>query len=354
MPARPCERPSTSRLAGLDALRGIAALWVMYYHFLLLSSADHQIVGKGYVAVDFFFMLSGYVMARTYEPRLAGGYTVRRFMVARYRRLWPVMAIGTLIGAPMLALELGNPGPFAVIAVANLLLLPVFMTGGAIFPVNGAAWSIFAELTANLAHGVWLWRLRNAALAVFAALLVPALIWICLAFDTLNAGAGENSFLAGILRALFGYSAGILLWRVWKDKPPVRVPPFLAFATIPVIALLVRSLSVETWFFDLGFVLLASPFLIAGGLTYRGNHCLGRWLGAISFPLYAVHMPLMFWSKGLGLGPVSGVAAALALAAYIAMRTNPAAIFPRRGPEMTPAAAEGSLNIERGITLRSR
>ncbi len=314
-------RPAESaRLAGLDALRGIAALWVLHYHVMRLADAPLIAAGKGYLAVDFFFMLSGYVMARTYEHRFAQGFGPVRFMAARYRRLWPVMAIGASLGAPLLATELQDPGAFALIATANLFLIPVFLGSGAVFPLNSPAWSIFAELCANLAHALGLWRLRTASLAIFCACLLPALIWTGVAFESLNAGAGENSLLAGVLRSLFAYGVGVVLWRVWRDTNGPPIPPALAFALIPALALAIHLLRIDGWPFDIGFVVLASPLLIAGGLAYRGDHWLARGLGSISFPLYAVHLPILFWSQGLGFGLLPGVAAAFALAAGIAMR----------------------------------
>lgn len=93
----------------LDGLRGVAALSVVVMHRHVWFGLEGWLA-HGYLAVDFFFMLSGYVMARTYEQRLSEGYGAWRFMAARYRRLWPVMALGTLFGAPLLALEYNDLG----------------------------------------------------------------------------------------------------------------------------------------------------------------------------------------------------------------------------------------------------
>lgn len=88
------------RLAGLDALRGIAALVVVIGHvFLARDGAEH---GRPWIAVDVFFALSGYVTARTYEARLGRDLSAGGFLAARLRRLWPVMAVGALLGFVLL------------------------------------------------------------------------------------------------------------------------------------------------------------------------------------------------------------------------------------------------------------
>jgi peptidoglycan/LPS O-acetylase OafA/YrhL len=322
-PASHPARPPSGRLAGLDALRGIAALCVLFLHVMTIFGPEHGFHGKGYLAVDFFFMLSGYVMARTYEHRLAEGYGAGRFMAARYRRLWPVMAIGALIGAPLVAIELRDPARSFPVILANLFLIPA-VAGNVIYPVNGAAWSILAELSANLAHGLALWRWRMRHLAMLLVAMAAAIVWIAISFGTLDLGAHTTSWPFGIARALLAYTAGIVLWRLWRDRPAIRVNPLAAFAAMPALLLVLPLLGVGGWAFDVGFVLLACPLLVAGGLAYRGEHGLWCWLGMISFPLYAINLPLLHWSRIFGLGPLAGIACALALATYIALRMAPA------------------------------
>ncbi len=133
------------RLHGLDALRGVAALLVLWYH-LHLSQHVGFYPFRGYLAVDFFFMLSGYVMARTYEGRMRGGLW---FLRKRFWRLWPTVTVGSLIGvvAAIVAGAADAPG-FLLAATLNLLLVPILWAGAA-FPINTPIWSIFFELFAN-------------------------------------------------------------------------------------------------------------------------------------------------------------------------------------------------------------
>lgn len=322
-PAPPLRIRPDGRLPGLDLLRGIAALCVLHFHVMTVFFDGRLPSGKGYLAVDFFFMLSGYVMARTYEDRFAEGHSAGKFMAGRYRRLWPVMAIGALIGAPMVAIEFGDPAVWMPVALANAFLVPVFAMN-VLYPVNTAAWSILAELAVNLLHAVLLWRLPSRWLAWLPALLLPALVWLAMQSGTLDLGAGVDSIHVGLLRAAFAYSIGVLLWRWWRDRPTLRVPPLVAFLAMPLALLAGQVLNVESWAAEIGFVLLC-PVLIAGGLAWKGDGRIAAWLGAISFPLYAVNSPVLHWFEGLGLGPLPGIACALLLAACIARRMSPQA-----------------------------
>ena len=316
----PCNPPRRERLDGLDAMRGIAAMCVLAFH-ASIPNPEFTYGGMGYLAVDFFFMLSGYVMARTYEHRFAEGYSARRFMLARYRRLWPVMAVSTLIGAPMLALELNDPAYFAAAALANLMLIPAI--GGTImFPANSAAWSILAELCANLTHRRVLWRLPVRSLLVFAAAMLILVVWTCLVWGTIGVGASWAAALSGIVRALLAYGIGIVLWRWWRDEPGICINPHAAFFAMP-LAMLLGQLAGASWLFEVGFVLLLCPLLIAGGLAYRGSHWLAGWAGMISFPLYAINTPLMHWAKGLGAGVIPVTVLSILLASYLAIRMGP-------------------------------
>jgi peptidoglycan/LPS O-acetylase OafA/YrhL len=324
------------RLLGLDALRGIAAMCVLAFH-AAIPNTDFSLGGKGYLAVDFFFMLSGYVMSRTYEHRFALGYSTKSFMFARYRRLWPVMAISALIGAPMVAMEMNDPGGTLLVVLANLALIPA--VGGAIlFPVNSAAWSILAELAANLTHRRLLWRLGVRNLALFCAAALIIVVWTCMVWGTICVGAVWSTALLGVARALLAYSAGIILWRVWRDEPGIRIHPLAAFIGMPAV-LAAGQLADAPWLFEVGFVLLACPLLIAGGLAYRGNSRLAAWTGMISFPLYAINTPLMHWAKGLGIGAIPAVALTIALASYLAIRLGPGS--PELWKKTKPSLASG-------------
>lgn len=316
--ASAARRPA-GRLDGLDGLRGIAALCVLWFHATGVVHPDWELSGKGYLAVDFFFMLSGYVMARTYEHRFAAGFGANRFLIARYRKLWPTMALGALLGAPVVWLMLDEHVAALKVIVANVVLVP-WIGYNSLYPVNNAAWSILVELSANLLHAAILWRLPTRLLVALLLATIPALCWLASAYGSLAVGLETATIAAGLVKGLISYAIGIVLWRWWRDRPAIRISPALAFAAMPVLILLVPVLQDQPWLFDVTFILLACPLMLAGGLACTRVSPVIRWLGLISFPLYAVNLPLLIWANGLGLGAPIGVAAALALASYLALR----------------------------------
>lgn len=311
-----------ARLPGLDILRGIAALCVVGLHTRAIYGDQGWIFGKGYLAVDLFFMLSGYVMARTYDPRFAAGLGPIRFFLARYRRLWPVMAVGSVIGLPKLWFELQNPAAFAWTAGFNLLLLPVPQEGPG-FPLNIPAWSILFELTANLLHGLFLWRLRLRWLVVLAGATIPAIFWVGASYGTFDVGAHTFDFLAGLPRVLLSYLIGVVLWHLWRDEPALPVPPPLAMVAMPAMFAAAWIMGLKDWRLDLVFIVVACPLLIAGGLRLRSGggvtSAAALALGALSFPLYAVHMPLLQAMQLLGHGQVKAALVALGGGAIVAI-----------------------------------
>jgi len=306
-----------TRLAGLDGLRGIAALSVLVSHLMPFLTGDFR--GNAYLAVDFFFMLSGYVMARTYETRLDGNLAPLTFMWLRFRRLWPTLFLGSLIGLPWFLITIGTD--HMLVVLASLLLIPTF-TFNWIYPLDGPAWSIFFELFANLMHALILRRLPTRTLALLAALMAVILI-IPASQLTLGVGNARPTFVFGFPRVIMSYSIGIILWRVWRDKPPIAVPPIFAFLAMPVFfgtAIIANS---NTWISGYIFVLVLCPLAIAGGLRVTGS---SRWmttLGAISFPLYAVHAPILYDVELVGLHFGWGAALSLVLAWFVARLTRP-------------------------------
>lgn len=295
----------SGRLAGLDALRGIAALCVLVYH------ASEQGSSNAYLAVDFFFMLSGYVMARTYEPRLAGGMVPLQFVRARLVRLWPTMFLASLVGLPWLFSWV--PPEWAVpIALANLLLIPSLMQNR-LFLLNGPAWSILFELGANAAHAAGLWRLSNKRLVALIVLAAGSLAWFA-STQTLELGSRPDTVPGGIARVLTSYMIGMLLWRLWRDRPPLAVSAPFTLLAMPGFFVASAMLSGQSWQSDLLFVLALCPMLLAGGLRIERPGPLLAWLGEISFPLYAVHGPTLRTCQWLGLGNLWGVLASIALA----------------------------------------
>lgn len=297
-----------TRVQGLDALRGIASLCVLAFHAVGPNSSN------AYLAVDFFFMLSGYVMARTYEERLHTGMGAAGFLKARLVRLWPTMFFASAIGLPWLASWTPTNWLLAI-SVANLLLIPTPMLNR-VFLLNGPAWSIFFELFANAAHGLLLQRLKTRSILMLLVPLIAILAYFASRY-TMELGSTPATFLGGVPRVLVSYSIGVVLWRRWRDMPTFKVSSTFTYFAMPIAFLVGAFVDGQSWQADLMFVLLMCPMLIAGGLKLAMIPAPLRYLGVLSFPLYAVHVPVLETSKMLGVSLWWGALASFPIAALV-------------------------------------
>lgn len=142
---------SGGRFHTLDAMRGVAALAVVLVHVAAYSGVN--LAPGGNLAVDFFFALSGFVIARAYSARLRSGLSWLRFAEIRLVRLYPLVLLGCGFGLVKMLFQIGmghetapSWGQFAWILILNPLLLPA--PGVYLFPLNNPAWSLFFELFA--------------------------------------------------------------------------------------------------------------------------------------------------------------------------------------------------------------
>lgn len=309
------------RLAGLDALRGIAALLVMGLH----ANAVFGGLGafsKGYLGVDFFLMLSGFLMARITEPRLAAGLSPQRFMVARYKRFWGMVALGSLIGIPYLWIRSGGQWwPFVPALFANFALLP-WPVADLLFALNIPAWTIFAELVANGAHVFALRRLNNRALTLLTILLGGLAVWVALSWGSLDVGARPGHVWAAIPRVFFAYCLGIALWRWRQVRVLVPLPTALVLTAMPLAIMGSWYADWRTWQFDLAFVMVLCPLVISAATAITRQTPLGWLSAAISFPLFAIHLPIFEAVRELGGSKVQAIPLALSAALIIVWWTN--------------------------------
>lgn len=313
--------PQQRRLHGLDALRGIAAFCVVGLHSGAVFGGMPGWFAKGYLAVDFFLMLSGMMMARGTEQKLANGFAPIRFMRARYRRFWPMMALGSLIGVPFLWARSGGWDPFLPALIANFLLLP-WPVGTLLFALNIPAWTIFFELVANAVHVFALHRLGQKVIALLAVIMLALTIWGAMMFGSLDVGPRPDTFVAGFSRVFLAYLIGILLGRGLGTLLGSIIPGWLALILMPLAILGSWYFGWRHWSFDLAFVLLLCPLILLGARNIRRATRLGWLSGAISFPLFAVHMPILEGLRWQGFGVSQAVPAAIVAALVIVWWTN--------------------------------
>lgn len=291
---------AVNRFALLDGLRGLAAIAVMLYH------VDHAWMPGGHLAVDFFFILSGFVIGLNYHERLASGELgFVRFTTLRIARLYPMLLVGGL-----LAMWLLNAGP-------RILALVPETWNRALFPGNPPFWSLLAEFLVNLLFAGVLVRLGWRWIALAAAASAVCLAWVVAAQPlTLAKGVAEQGafwpFIAGgALRALFGFLAGLLLFAAWQRRKSPRTVHWGALA-IPAIllAILLVDPAQRRWW-DIGAILVLLPALTWAAIRWEAPFPkVARTLGDLSYPLYCIHVPVIFVT-GKADGPTLLVALAL-------------------------------------------
>lgn len=295
------DETTLARQPGLDLLRGLAALLVVIFHFASRVDLGGWFA-HGYLAVDFFFCLSGFVIERAYGRRISDGtLSFRRFVRIRLIRFLPMVVLGTLAAA---AIDLFRPVDVSfgehgfnvlVCLLLGCLLLPVFWPTSleqTTFPLNGPIWSLSFELMANLIHFAVL-RSR------FGRILPPAIFLASAGFLVLAMGAGRDlhlfgtvniEYLSGIPRVLCSYMLGVMLarTRIRVPKCSVWIYAGVLVATLSVPALTGAADS----FFDLVAILLVMPPIVLGAAQQTVSLQTARvcaWFGAFSYPLYAVH-----------------------------------------------------------------
>lgn len=287
----------------LDVLRGVAAVAVMAFHFKkLLPYSEYWGCISGYLVLDFFFALSGFVLAHAYDRRLDSRLTPGAFAVQRFIRLLPMIWVGALIG---LAIGLGkghNPLEVVRSAAFSLFAVPNYVSfDTSIFPLNSAEWSLFFEIFINLIFAYFFQSLRGRTLWLLIAAAAVCLAVFALRLGTLSGGWEWATVYVGFARVAFSFFLGMQLNRsfdLWSKHVP-KVPPFVLILGLLAI-LQVHPNQTLRPFFDLAVIMIGSPALVMfGAVTECRHEKFVHFMGALSYPLYAIHDPFVGAARGL-------------------------------------------------------
>ena len=310
----------------LDGLRGVAALMVIWYHvfegYAFAGGTTIDTFNHGYLAVDFFFILSGFVIGYAYDDRWGKNFTKKDFIKRRLIRLHPMVIMGAVVGAITFYIQ-GSvqwDGTHIGISMVMLsLLCTIFfipaMPGvgyevrgnGEMFPLNGPCWSLFFEYIGNILYALFIRRLSNKALTIVVVLLGVALASFAI-FNVSgygNIGVGWTldgvNFIGGLLRMLFPFSMGMLLSRNFK---PMKLRGAFWICTLVMIALfavpyLEGTESICTnGIYEAFCIIIAFPILLwigaSGTTTDKKSTQICKFLGDISYPIYVIHYPFMY------------------------------------------------------------
>lgn len=323
--------PSKPRYEILDGLRGVAAMIVVAFHLFETYSKGpaYQIINHGYLAVDFFFVLSGFVIGYAYDDRWHK-MSLKGFFKRRLVRLHPMVIMGALVGA--LFFYFGVCGAFPAIGatpwwqVLLIFLLACTMFPaplawdirgwGETYPLNGPAWSLLYEYTANILYALVIRRFPKLLLGVLVAAAAVLTLDLALNLDlfgllpedritayTMIGGWSlkPTQVYIGFSRLLYPFFAGLLLSRIGGT---IRVRGGFWWCSLLVTAALAMphiGSVFEPWV-DGGYqalvILLLFPLIVAMGAGSRvtGSRSVAvcTFLGEISYPLYITHYPLVY------------------------------------------------------------
>ncbi len=323
----------SNRYVFLDGIRGIAAIFVLTRHTTELWG---QSFFRSYLAVDLFFMLSGFVIASAYEHKLENEtLSAKQFFITRMIRLYPIYAASLLVCAILLLFRI-PPGIYSENKTGAIILslaltgvmLPSRLAGyPSLFPLNGPYWSLFFEVIINLAYAlarpILSTRNLSGVIAFFGLLLATA----ALLRGNLDVGYtwSIGSVAAGLSRAGFGFLLGILIFRkinfLSERFKAIQLPWLATFCIMAILAS--PSMDRLNPFIDMISVILVFPatVIILSQKNFSKANRLLIALGSASYPIYVLHQPLGFVfshhvNSQLGIpAPFSGIVFVVAMIA---------------------------------------
>ncbi|SKD09359.1 Peptidoglycan/LPS O-acetylase OafA/YrhL, contains acyltransferase and SGNH-hydrolase domains [Chitinophaga ginsengisegetis] len=284
----------------LDGLRGIAALTVVVFHFMEVVYTDYSknFVGHGFLAVDFFFCLSGFVIGYAYDNRF-GKMGVMEFFKSRIIRLHPLVIFGSVLGLLGFLFDPfgGHPelygfGKIALFFLTSILLIPfpgMPERWFNLFSFNAPAWSLFWEYVANILYALILVKISRRYLLILALLAAAGIGVVGYHAGNLMGGWGKDNFWDGCARISYSFLAGLLVFRFnWIIKNRLG---FIGLSALLMLPFLMPHFQ-WNWLIEVIVVLFYFPLLIAlgaGATLTSGLKKLCVFSGKISYPLYMTH-----------------------------------------------------------------
>jgi peptidoglycan/LPS O-acetylase OafA/YrhL len=289
----------------LDALRGVAAIAVLMLHAAAMFRPVWM--RSSYLAVDLFFVLSGFVLAHAYGGRLRDGLSAASFLRIRLIRILPLYFLGTTIAVATAVVQGAfghsdwNTESLVRATAASVLMIPLPPDAGApngfAFPLNIPAWSLFFELLANFFYAA-IFRVLTICRTVI--LIGLAFVALCLtAYDTgaLQVGADWSTLWGGFPRVIFSFFVGVVLYRIRGRAHRARtITPWALMAGL-FLTFVAPIPGDARWLFDLFCISTLFPLLIwhasciiPGGPRQQAAFTL---LGKTSYALYTIHVPLL-------------------------------------------------------------
>jgi peptidoglycan/LPS O-acetylase OafA/YrhL len=308
----------------LDGLRGVAALVVVAFHIFEAHATSHltQIINHGYLAVDFFFLLSGFVIGYAYDDRWQK-LTVGGFFKRRIYRLQPMVVMGMIIGAACFYPSGSALWPLIhtvpiwktlLVMLIGFTLIPVPLSMDIrgwqeMHPLDGPGWSLFFEYLANIAYALGLRKASKPVLALLTGLAAGVLIQYLLTCKSGDITGGwsvtAEQLRVGFTRVAFPFMGGLLLSR--SVRPTHFKNAFLWCSLLLVLVLALPRFGGAEHFWINGLyealvIILAFPAIVylgaSGDISGSVTAKVSKFLGDLSYPLYITHYGFIYIYTG--------------------------------------------------------
>jgi peptidoglycan/LPS O-acetylase OafA/YrhL len=290
----------------LDGLRGVAAICVMIFHFseFIYPSDALSVIGHGYLAVDFFFCLSGFVIGYAYDDRIQK-LGIKDFFISRLIRLHPLVVIGSVLGfvffifEPSKAVDAYSLGKLIFILLCSALLIPYSGMDNRFnnnFGLNCPAWSLFWEYIANVVYAIVLKRISKTWLIIVVVVGTAALLWMGYHEGSIVGGWSGGTFWDGLARIAFSFPMGLLLYRLQlKSRKQIS---FIVLAIILTATFFAPFVTKWNWLVECLIAILIYPTLVIFGVHTVQSSVIQKvckFLGGISYPLYMTHYSVVWY-----------------------------------------------------------
>ncbi len=277
---------------------------MLLLHIAQFTNAPLQLP-HAYLAVDFFFLLSGFVVANAYENKLLHSMTFRTFVKIRLVRLYPGIFIGGLIGAFVLLIRVVTTHSLTYSgwlfeSIGGLVLFPTSImsqpdpSNDNLFPINPPSWSLFFELMINFVYAIMVPALSTRRLWTITIASAIALVGAAAWHGNISVGCDSVSFFWGFIRVTCPFFIGVLLRRYRPSHHPGNVAGVALL--MGLAALLLNSFQTEERIYGVLAIIFVFPTVVFIGTACSSDDVTRKacsWLGELSYPLYVIHHPMI-------------------------------------------------------------
>ncbi|GAP71738.1 acyltransferase [Candidatus Symbiothrix dinenymphae] len=302
----------------LDGLRGVAAIAVLLFHIFEAYTLDpyEKFVNHGYLAVDFFFVLSGFVIGYAYDDRWKK-MSLGNFLKRRLIRLHPMVTMGMVLGAVLF--YFGASPAFPIIADIPVWKLLLFLVLGIfliptppsmdirgwqeMYTLDAPCWSLFYEYIANILYGLFIRKFSTKLLSVLVFLAACATIHLAMTMGEVGGGweFSSHHLRSGFTRLIYPFFAGMLLYRLGK-LTRLKNAFFWCSAFLLVVFFMPRlGGHSHLWMngiYESVVIILVFPLIVylgaSGEVTGKYASKVCKFLGNISYPVYIVNYPVVY------------------------------------------------------------